>query len=79
MATVNFSVPEEVKQRFNKRFEGRNKSAIISQLMVRAIEEEDRRERRRVAMAELIQRSPLREGLTSESAERGLDEMRGQS
>ena len=29
MATVNFSVPEDVKQAFNQAFEGKNKSAII--------------------------------------------------
>ncbi len=77
MATVNYSVPEEVKQAFNKRFEGRNKSAIISELLMRAVEDENRRDRRRVVMNELIERSPLREGLTSDSARRVRDEMRG--
>jgi hypothetical protein len=45
MATMNFSVPEEVKEAFNKAFEGENKSAVITQLMVRAIDEHARRRR----------------------------------
>jgi hypothetical protein len=28
MATVNFSVPDEVKESFNQAFEGENKSAM---------------------------------------------------
>lgn len=38
MATVNFSVPEEVKDAFNQAFVGRNKSAVIAQLMRDAVE-----------------------------------------
>ena len=29
---MNFSVPDEVKDRFNAAFEGQNKSAIIAEL-----------------------------------------------
>lgn len=29
MSTVNFSVPEDVKQAFNETFQGRNKSATM--------------------------------------------------
>ena len=32
MATVNFSVPYEVREAFNETFRGRNKSAIIAEL-----------------------------------------------
>jgi hypothetical protein len=38
MSTVNFSVPEAVKQSFNDTFRGRNKSAIIADLMLEAVE-----------------------------------------
>ena len=40
MATVNFSVPDEVKERFNRAFAGQNKSQIIAELMMRAVEEQ---------------------------------------
>ena len=43
MSTVNFSVPEDVKNAFNTVFEGQNKSAVIADLMRDAVEREQRR------------------------------------
>jgi len=43
MATVNFSVPDDLKEAFNKAFKGENKSAVVAGLMRRAIEEKKRR------------------------------------
>ena len=37
MPTVNFSVPEDVKDAFNATFEGQNKSAVIADLMREAV------------------------------------------
>ncbi|MDZ7789434.1 MAG: hypothetical protein U5L08_02895 [Xanthomonadales bacterium] len=56
MSTVNYSVPDEVKKAFNKTFEGKNKSAIISKLMLEAIEREARRLRHRDAVDRILQR-----------------------
>src|SRR3989338_7181273 len=42
MSTVNFSVPEDVKQSFNKTFRGQNKSAIIAGLMREVVTETTR-------------------------------------
>jgi len=56
MATVNFSVPDDVKDRFNTAFAGRNKSQIIADLMLRAIEEEAVRKQRAKAIDALISR-----------------------
>jgi hypothetical protein len=39
MATVNFSVPDEVKKEFDKVFGDHNKSSIIAELMRRAVRE----------------------------------------
>ncbi len=39
MATVNFSVPDEVKMEFDKAFGDQNKSSIIANLMRRAVRE----------------------------------------
>ncbi|MBS0555983.1 MAG: hypothetical protein JSR27_01060 [Proteobacteria bacterium] len=44
MATVNFSVPEDVKEAFNDTFEGCNKSAIVADLLREAVEREKRRQ-----------------------------------
>lgn len=47
MATVNFSVPDQVRDEFNRTFEGQNKSAIIAELMRRAVAEARLQEQRR--------------------------------
>jgi hypothetical protein len=39
MATMNFSVPYEVKREFQETFAHENKSAVITRLMKQAIEE----------------------------------------
>jgi hypothetical protein len=54
MATVNFSVPEAVKQKFNKVFAGKNKSQVIAELMMRAVEERALHKRRAKAMEGLL-------------------------
>ena len=54
MATVNFSVPDHVKRRFDRAFRGRNKSAVIARLMEQAVEDEQRRERRVRAVDALL-------------------------
>ncbi len=54
MATVNFSVPDEVKEAFNRAFTGRNKSAIIADLMMRAVEEQKKFRRRARAIERLL-------------------------
>jgi hypothetical protein len=54
MATVNFSVPDDVKAAFNETFSKTNKSAVIARLMMEAVEEERRRERRARAVEALL-------------------------
>jgi len=46
MSTVNFSVPDEVKQAFNSEFAQENKSAILTRLMQQAIEESKAKKKR---------------------------------
>jgi len=54
MATVNFSIPEEIKEAFQEAFANENKSAIISRLMRQAVEEKRREQRRRAAIEALL-------------------------
>lgn len=42
MGTMNFSIPDDVKQAFNEAFEGENKSAIVAELLKRAVEDRKR-------------------------------------
>ena len=55
MATVNFSVPDDVKRAFDETFAGKNKSAILSRLMREAVEEVEVRERRTAAARRIIE------------------------
>jgi hypothetical protein len=54
MATVNFSVPDDVKQDFNAAFAGENKSAVIANLMRQAVAERRRVSRRADVIAALF-------------------------
>jgi hypothetical protein len=76
MATVNYSVPDEVKRIFNETFAGRNKSAIIAELMVQAVEEERRRERRAGAIGRLLARRPRRPVVAEAVVRDARDELR---
>ena len=53
MATVNFSVPDEVKEAFDTEFGEENKSAVIAGLMRRAIQERQLQGRREQLFREL--------------------------
>ena len=64
MATVNFSVPDEVKAEFDKAFGGQNKSAVIADLMRGAVAEVKRRRRREEIFRALTQRRAKRPSLT---------------
>lgn len=55
MSTVNFSVPEEVKEAFDAAFAGRNKSAVIAALMREAVEREQRQRASREAIERILQ------------------------
>ena len=44
MATVNFSIPDEVKNAFNATFSDVNKSAVIADLMREAVERARRKQ-----------------------------------
>jgi len=54
MATMNFSVPEDVKQAFNATFEGQNKSAVLTQLLRTAIALAQEQRLREVALASIL-------------------------
>jgi hypothetical protein len=55
MATMNFSIPDDVKAAFNKAFDGENKSAVVTGLMRRAIEEKELRAKHDEAFDALVE------------------------
>jgi hypothetical protein len=56
MSTVNFSVPEDIKAAFNITFEGKNKSAVIADLMREAVERAQSQQRSQDAYQRILQR-----------------------
>lgn len=63
MATINFSVPEEVKQAFNVAFSGQNKSTVLTQMMRDAISKAEEQRLREAAAKRILARharAPLR-------------------
>ncbi|MDZ7750161.1 MAG: hypothetical protein U5S82_00540 [Gammaproteobacteria bacterium] len=76
MATVNFSVPDEVKEAFNAEFEGQNKSAIIANLMREAVERARRRQRSRVAIQHILERRAKAPGRSDEELRESRQEGR---
>jgi len=56
VATVNFSVPDDVKQAFNVTFSSQNKSAIIAELMREAVERAQRKQRSHAAINRILER-----------------------
>jgi len=55
MATVNFSVPDDIKEAFLEAFANENRSAIIAGLMKQAVEEKKRQQRRAAAIDALLE------------------------
>ena len=76
MATVNFSVPDEVKERFNRAFAGQNKSQVIAQLMMRAVEEQALKRRRARAIDSLLRRRADRPAASPAQVRKARDEGR---
>ena len=54
MATMNFSIPDDVKERFNQTFANSNKSAIVAQLLEEAIDRAERKQRSDLAIKRIL-------------------------
>ena len=76
MAIVNFSVPERIKRMFNAAFSDRNKSAVIAELMVRAVEEHKARLMREKAIDRLLARRGTKRAVKSADMRAACRELR---
>lgn len=56
MATMNFSIPDDIEERFNQLFADADKSAVITRLMEDAIERAGRKQRRDQAAQRILAR-----------------------
>jgi hypothetical protein len=76
MATVNFSVPEEVKAAFNATFANENKSAIITELMREAIARAERQRQHRDAIERILARQPSAPAFSEDEVRAARDDGR---
>jgi hypothetical protein len=73
MATVSFSVPDDVKAEFDKAFGDQNKSSIIAELMRRAVREHELRIRRGRILRQLRSARSDRPSFSSEEIAKARD------
>ena len=64
MVRMRFSVPDEVKKQFDRAFSGENKSRVMAQMMVQAIEERRLQRTRARAIDALLKRRRKRKPIT---------------
>ena len=76
MGTMNFSIPDDLKEAFNKAFDGENKSAVIARLMRRAIDEQERNRRSFGLVERLRQMRADTRPMTDEEIRRAREELR---
>lgn len=79
MATMNFSIPDDIKERFNEVFADGNKSAIVAKLMQEAIEQAERKHRSHAAVRRVLKRRQTAPAVSSEEILRLRDELRAAS
>jgi metal-responsive CopG/Arc/MetJ family transcriptional regulator len=76
MATMNLSIPDDIKDKFNQAFHGKNKSAVVADLMVEAIERKDKQQRSKAAIDRILVRRQHAPTVTDEEIRAAREELR---
>ena len=76
MSTMNFSVPDDVKNAFNEAYKGQNKSAVITELMREAVERAQRKQHSHDAIASILERRKHAPAFTEEEFRAAREEGR---
>jgi hypothetical protein len=76
MATMNFSIPDDIKDKFNQAFHGKNKSAVVADLMLEAIERKDKQQRSKAAIDRILERRQHAPTVTDEEIRAAREELR---
>jgi hypothetical protein len=76
MATMNFSIPDDVKEAFNKAFDGENKSAVVANLLRKAVEEKERKRRSANLVERMRQIRADSNPMTDDEIRRAREELR---
>lgn len=76
MAIVNFSVPDDIKDRFNQTFSKTNKSAVVARLMQEAIEREQRKAARNLAIERIKANFAQRQTVSADEYDKAMEASR---
>jgi metal-responsive CopG/Arc/MetJ family transcriptional regulator len=76
MAKLNFSLPDEVKQEFNELFANENKSAVLTRLIIQAIDEKKQAQRRQEAYHRILARREQAQPMSAQEFQALRDELR---
>jgi hypothetical protein len=79
MSTMNFSIPDKVKQRFNEVFADANKSAVVTQLLEEAIERAERKQASDAAIHAILARRTKTPPVSTRETLRLRDKLRAES
>ena len=79
MATMNFSIPNDVKERFNRAFAKTNKSAVVTQLLEEAIDRVERKRRSDEAVEQILAIRQSNPAMTTDEALRIREELIAES
>lgn len=79
MATMNFSIPDDIKERFNQTFANANKSAVVTRLLEQAIEQVERKQRSDDAVQRILERRKAVPYASTDEILRIRDEIRAES
>ena len=76
---MNFSIPDDVKERFNQTFANSNKSAIVAQLLEEAIERAEHKQRSDLAIKRILAIRKSNAPASTKAILRTRDEIRSSS
>ena len=79
MATMNFSIPDDVKESFNETFANENKSAIVSRLLQEAVAQARRKAQSDAAFMRILARREQAPQASTDDILRTRDEIRAES
>lgn len=79
MGTMNFSIPDDIKERFNRTFAKKNRSAIVAQLLEEAVARDERKQQSDEAIRRIMVRRQSTADVSTEEILRLRDEIRAES
>lgn len=79
MATMNFSVPDDVKESFNRTFANENKSAIVTRLLQEAVARAQRKAQSDAAFMRILAGRQQAARASTDAILQTRDAIRGES